>query len=255
MWIVRQSTHLLKRNYTTAAAERGKKWAGENAMKEILQTKPSILGLGSGSTIVYAIKHLASSPLAKSITCIPTSFQTRELILENQLQLGSIEQYPQIEITIDGADEVDTQLNAIKGGGGCLFQERLVAQASRRLILVADARKRSTQLGTQWKQGVPIEVVPMALTTITYQLKRLFPSANIRLRMATPTDKAGPVVTDNGNLLLDCDFGPIEDPALLYKEIKCMTGVFDVGLFCHMADTVYYGSLESEDGQVIRMNK
>ncbi|KAI8377220.1 ribose-5-phosphate isomerase [Choanephora cucurbitarum] len=244
---------ILKRGYVTAAAERGKKWAGVNAMRDVLKTKPSILGLGSGSTIVYAIKHLAASPLAKSVICIPTSFQTRQLILGHQLQLGSIEQYPRIEVTIDGADEVDSKLNAIKGGGGCLFQERMVAQASDRFVLVADARKQSYQLGTQWKRGVPVEVVPMALTTITYQLKHLFPSANVQLRMATPTDKAGPVVTDNGNLLLDCDFGPIEDPDLLYKQIKCMTGVLDVGLFCHMADTVYYGSLDSEDGQVVRI--
>ncbi|KAI8072259.1 ribose 5-phosphate isomerase A-domain-containing protein [Gilbertella persicaria] len=220
-------------------------------MNDIIQANPSIIGVGSGSTIVYAIERLAGSPLGRTAVCIPTSFQTRELILRHKLNLGSIEQYPYIDITVDGADEVDPNLNAIKGGGACLFQERLIAQASHRFVLVADARKKSSQLGTQWKRGVPVEVVPIALSSIHYQLERLFPTAKIQLRMASPTDKAGPVVTDNGNLLLDCDFGPIQDPDLLYKEIKCLTGVFDVGLFCHMADTVYYGSLDQEDGEII----
>lgn len=150
---------VFKRHSSTLSAEAGKKWAGIKAMEALMESKPSIVGLGSGSTIVYAIEHLAKTQLAKTVTCIPTSFQTRQLIIENNLKLGSLEQYviiiifslarathqdiffinrfPIIDVTIDGADEIDQSLNAIKGGGGCLFQERLVAQSSRRFILVA----------------------------------------------------------------------------------------------------------------------
>ncbi|KAL9540213.1 hypothetical protein MBANPS3_009810 [Mucor bainieri] len=177
--------------------------------------------------------------------------------------MGSLDDYLAIDVTIDGADEIDCELNAIKGGGGCLFQERLVAQASDRFILVAaadaddpaiDDRKRSDQLGSKWTRGVPVEVIPMALTTVQYQLERMFSAASIKLRMATPTDKAGPVVTDNGNLILDCHFGPIPDPESLYKEIKCLTGVLDVGLFCKMAETAFIGDNKEDKGEMITLN-
>lgn len=94
----------------------------------------------------------------------------------------------------------------------------------------------------------------MALTTVQYQLERMFPTASIKLRMATPTDKAGPVVTDNGNLVLDCHFGPISDPESLYKEIKCVTGVLDVGLFCKMAERAFVGDNEGNKGEMITPN-
>lgn len=95
----------------------------------------------------------------------------------------------------------------------------------------------------------------MALRTIQLQLQHAFPSASIILRMATQTDKAGPIVTDNGNLILDCNFGPIqEDPGLLYQKIKCLSGVLDVGLFCKMAGVAYLGNLEKEGGEIIRVD-
>jgi ribose 5-phosphate isomerase A len=95
----------------------------------------------------------------------------------------------------------------------------------------------------------------MALNTIQNKLMHAFPSASITLRMATPTDKAGPVVTDNGNLILDCNFGPIqEEPGLLYQKIKCLSGVLDVGLFCKMAEVAYFGSLEKDGGEILRIS-
>ncbi|CEP19344.1 hypothetical protein [Parasitella parasitica] len=244
------------RQLSTQSAERGKKWAGYSAMKYLIESKPSVIGLGSGSTIVYAIEYLKmhQTEFAKNVICIPTSFQTRHLILESRLNLGSLDRYPSINVTIDGADEVDERLNAIKGGGACLFQERLVAQASRKFIIVADERKKSKQLGTKWTKGVPVEVIPMALNTVQWQLKRIFPTSLIKLRMATPTDKAGPVVTDNGNLILDCHFGPISDPGALYKEIKCLSGVLDVGLFCNMAERAFFGDNDRENaGEMITL--
>ncbi|KAG1463614.1 hypothetical protein G6F46_003457 [Rhizopus delemar] len=220
-------------------------------MADIVCTKPSVIGLGSGTTIVYAVEELKKSNLAQSVVCIPTSFQTRQLILENNLRLGTLEQYTSIDVTIDGADEIDPELDAIKGGGACLFQERLIAQASQQFILIADERKQSMQLGTKWRRGVPIEVIPMALTPIQYTLKRMFPDANIQLRIAQPSDKAGPVVTDNGNFILDCHFGPIHDASSLYKELKCLSGILDVGLFCNMAKSAYIGHLDSDSGDVL----
>lgn len=106
----------------------------------------------------------------------------------------------------------------------------------------------------QWIKGVPVEVIPMALATVQYQLERMFPTVSIKLRMATPTDKAGPVVTDNGNLILDCHFGPISDPVSLYKEIKCLTGVLDVGLFCKMAKRAFIGDNEEDKGEIITLS-
>lgn len=247
-------TRILRRQLSTQSAERGKQWAGYSAMKYLIQAKPSVIGLGSGSTIVYAIEYLKQHPFSSNVVCIPTSFQTRQLILQSKLKMGSLDNFPVIDMTIDGADEIDRELNAIKGGGACLFQERLVAQASKRFILVADDRKRSDQLGTNWIKGVPVEVIPMALTTIQHQLERMFPTASIKLRMATPTDKAGPVVTDNGNLVLDCHFGPISDPGSLYKEIKCLSGVLDVGLFCKMAERAFIGDNGEDKGEVIALN-
>jgi ribose 5-phosphate isomerase A len=91
----------------------------------------------------------------------------------------------------------------------------------------------------------------MALTTIQYKLKHMFPNANIQLRIAQPSDKAGPVVTDNGNFILDCYFGPIHDASSLYKELKCLSGILDVGLFCNMAKSAYIGHLDSDGGDVL----
>jgi ribose 5-phosphate isomerase A len=155
MFPAKTRIQMVQRHLTLASAEKGKQWAGRTAMEDLIQQKPSVIGLGSGSTIVYAIEHLAKATIARDIVCIPTSFQTRQLILEHKLKLGSLEQYvciamnhespfvslfiryPNIDITIDGADEIDPNLNAIKGGGACLFQERLVAQASKKFMLVA----------------------------------------------------------------------------------------------------------------------
>ncbi|KAI9276362.1 ribose-5-phosphate isomerase [Sporodiniella umbellata] len=234
-----------------STTEKGKQWAAKKAMSDILRSKPSVVGLGSGTTIVYAVEALKKSALAQTMVFIPTSFQTRQLLLESKLRLGTLEQYPSIDVTLDGADEIDPALNAIKGGGACLFQERLVAQASKEFVLIADERKRSFQLGTKWKRGVPIEVIPMALVPIQETLQRLFPQAIIKLRIAQPVDKAGPVVTDNGNFILDCHFGPIEDPISLYKEIKYLTGILDVGLFCKMAKTAYIGHIDSDSGDIL----
>jgi ribose 5-phosphate isomerase A len=144
---------------------------------------------------------------------------------------------------VDGADEVDPFLNCIKGGGACLFQEKLVGQCARKFVIVADSSKKSSQLGTKWTQGVPIEVVPMAYPKVTADLLRLG-AKEVTLRQGGKA-KAGPVVTDNGNFILDTHFGAIEPREVrkLDIKIKLLVGVVETGLF-NYASVAYFGETD-----------
>ncbi|KAF1801023.1 ribose 5-phosphate isomerase A-domain-containing protein [Mucor lusitanicus] len=232
--------------------ENGKRLAAYKAVDEHISPENQVVGIGSGSTVVYVIERILQKPELKHITYVPTSFQSKLLILDNGLKLGSVEQNDVIDVTIDGADEVDDQLNAIKGGGACQFQEKLVAEAAKKFIIVADFRKESKRLGTQWHQGVPIEVVPLCYKAVMNKIEHglSIKPKQVNLRMAVK--KAGPVVTDNGNFVVDADFGQLEDPASLLKEIKLLTGVYEVGLFCQMAAMAYFGE---QDGSVNVLKK
>ena len=183
---------------------------------------------------------------------MPTSYQSKLLIVGSGLNLGDIDTFPVIDVAIDGADEVDNALNLIKGGGACHLQEKVIAKAAKELIIVADSRKRSQVLGTSWTQGVPVEVAPVAASQVLASLKRLG-SPDAKLRMAKA--KAGPVVTDNGcvaadrNFCIDAPFSPayMRDPALLNAQIKQLVGVVEVGIFAGMAKAAFFGN---EDGTV-----
>ncbi|KAI8069963.1 ribose 5-phosphate isomerase A-domain-containing protein [Gongronella butleri] len=227
--------------------EQGKKLAAYAAVDEYIRADHKVIGIGSGSTVVYVVERILQKPELRNLVYIPTSFQSKLLIIEGGLTLGSIEQYPEIDVTIDGADEVDPQLNVIKGGGACQFQEKVVAEAAKKFVIVADYRKKSDKLGVQWTKGVPIEVVPMAYKLVMRSLdtKLSVKPQSVDLRMAVK--KAGPVVTDNGNFVIDAHFGAIEHPEQLLKEIKSLTGVYEVGLFCGMAEIAYFGE---NDGSV-----
>ncbi|KAI8384582.1 ribose-5-phosphate isomerase [Radiomyces spectabilis] len=224
--------------------EEGKRLAAYRAVDEYIKPEHKVIGIGSGSTVVYVVQRILERPELKHLVYIPTSFQSKLLIIEGGLTLGSVEQYPVIDVTIDGADEVDSQLNAIKGGGACQFQEKVVAEAAKKFVIVADYRKKSKILGTQWLKGVPIEVVPLTYQSVINSLlnKLSLQPQEVALRMAV--NKAGPVVTDNGNFVIDAHFGPIEDPASLLKEIKLLTGVYEVGLFCNMAEVAFFGEAD-----------
>ena len=136
--------------------EEGKKNAAYRAVEENI-VNGMVLGIGSGSTVVYAVERLKSliSEKKLSVKCIPTSFQSYQLIIENGLNLTSLDQNPNIDLDIDGADEIDENLNLIKGGGGCLVQEKIIASNSKKVIIIADFRKRSQKLGENWKKGIP----------------------------------------------------------------------------------------------------
>ncbi|KAI9256821.1 ribose 5-phosphate isomerase A-domain-containing protein [Helicostylum pulchrum] len=227
--------------------EQGKKLAAYRAVDEYITAEHKVVGIGSGSTVVYVVERILQRPELKHIVYVPTSFQSKLLIIEGGLIMGSIEQYPDIDVTIDGADEVDEALNVIKGGGACQFQEKLVAEAAKKFVIVADFRKKSKKLGTEWTKGVPIEVVPMTYKSVMKSIDTKLSLKPITSKLRMAVNKAGPVVTDNGNFVVDTHFGAIDNPSQLLKEIKLLTGVYEVGLFCNMAEKAYFGE---EDGSV-----
>jgi ribose 5-phosphate isomerase A len=225
--------------------EQGKINAALMAVDENIK-KDLIIGIGSGSTIVYAVNRIGDLNKKKDLNliCIPSSFQARQLILENNLELGSLETYPEIDIDFDGADEIDNELNLIKGGGGCLVQEKIIASNSKKLIIIADYRKQSKDLGEKWKNGLPIEVIPMAYFPLMNKFLKLGGRPTLRMAQA----KAGPLVTDNNNFIIDVDFGIIRDPKELNLKLLALPGVVDTGLFLDMTTKAYIGQ---QNGSVL----
>jgi len=208
-----------------------------------------IIGIGSGSTVPYVVERIAQQgpEVNKKRVFIPSGFQSKELLVSNHLICGDVDQHPTIDVTIDGADEVDRNLNCIKGGGACHLREKVLAEAAKKFIIVADHRKNVEYLGTNFPTGVPIEVVPFAYAKVLQNLHHILDSPTATLRMAKA--KAGPVVSDNGNFIIDAPFGRehMAEPYEIMARIKMLTGVVEVGLFCHMAEAAYFGN---EDGTV-----
>ncbi|XP_052357084.1 ribose-5-phosphate isomerase-like [Oncorhynchus keta] len=220
-------------------AEEAKKRAGYAAVDNHVQNN-QVVGVGSGSTIVYAVDRLAERVRQEklNIVCVPTSFQARQLILQHGLTLSDLDRHPELDVAIDGADEVDAALTLIKGGGGCLTQEKIVAGCAKHFIVIADFRKDSSVLGQQWKKGVPIEVIPMAYVPV---------SRTIAMRSSLLIVQ-GPVVTDNSNFILDWKFEHAHNWKEVNTAIKMIPGVVETGLFVGMAERVYFGM---EDGNVV----
>ncbi|KAJ3996259.1 ribose 5-phosphate isomerase A-domain-containing protein [Lentinula boryana] len=236
--------------------EKSKQLAAWTAVDEHVLPDYRVIGIGSGSTVPYVVERIVSqgAEANKDRVFIPTGFQSKELIVSSGLSLGDVDQYPTIDVTLDGADEVDTQLNCIKGGGACHLREKVLAEAAttrvyicNQFILVADYRKNVEYLGTNFKAGVPIEVVPFAYAKVLQNLHQVLDSPKATLRMAVA--KAGPVVTDNGNFVIDApfDINKMKEPYTIMAQIKMLTGVVEVGLFCHMARAAYFGN---QDGSV-----
>ncbi len=230
------------------SVEEAKKKAGYKAVDEYVRNN-MILGIGSGSTVVYAVNRLVERVKNENLNviCIPTSFQAYQLITENGLTLGTLDINSEIDVDIDGADEIDRDLNVIKGGGGCHVQEKIIASNSKKLIIIADYRKDSQKLGEKWKKGIPIEVIPMSYVPILKKLKKM--GGNPNLRMAK--SKAGPCVSDNGNFIIDVDFGIIENPKELNQQLKMIPGVVETGLFINSVSTnIPIAYIGMEDGSV-----
>jgi ribose 5-phosphate isomerase A len=230
---------------SASSIEMAKKRAAFVAVDEFVKNG-MILGIGSGSTVVYAVERLIERVNSEGleVVCIPTSFQANQLIAGGGLPLGDLSRFPEIDVTIDGADEVDARLNLIKGGGGCHVQEKIIAANSKQFVVVADFRKDSELLGEKWDKGIPVEVIPMAYVPVMKRMDKL--GGKPRLRMAE--SKLGPTVSDNGNFILDVNFGVIREPAELDRELTMIAGVVETGLFADMAAKAYFGQ---EDGSVI----
>ncbi|GAB0088707.1 Ribose-5-phosphate isomerase [Sergentomyia squamirostris] len=240
----------LKRYLHKMSLEEAKRIAAYKAVDEFVRND-QIVGIGSGSTVVYAVDRLKEKVNKEKINvvCIPTSFQARQLIIKHGLTLSELELHPEIDVVIDGADECDEKMTLIKGGGGCLLQEKIVASCSKKMIVVADYTKDSKRLGEQYKKGIPIEVVPMAYLPIKRKIEMLF-GGTLNLRMAVA--KAGPCITDNGNFILDWHFPTGDyDWQKINQEICVIPGVVETGLFVNMAQKAYFGQA---DGTVKEKN-
>lgn len=202
----------------------------------------NIVGLGSGSTATWAIRFLGDRVRSGlKIVGIPTSQNTKQLAEQLGIPLATLDQHPEIDIDIDGADEIDPQLNLIKGGGGALLREKIIASASRRFIVVGDSSKQVTHLG---KFPLPVEVIPFAQSLISKRIEAL--GAQVALRGGKH-----PFVTDEGHHILDCTFGEILDPAGLAAKLKSIPGVVEHGLFIGMAEMVLIG----KDGGVNQIRR
>jgi ribose 5-phosphate isomerase A len=192
-----------------------------------------VVGLGTGSTAAYFIKLLAERVRnGLRIRGIPTSLRSRDLALSLGIPLTTLDECQEIAVTVDGADEVDPQLRLIKGGGGAMLREKIVASATKQLVIVADSSKQVPMLG---KFPVPAEVIPFAQALVTKRIAAL--GADVRLR--TGAD-GKPFVTDENNHILDCRFGPIRDVEGLARQLSDMPGLVEHGLFIGMASVALF---------------
>jgi ribose 5-phosphate isomerase A len=200
-----------------------------------------VVGLGTGSTTAFAVirigERLKSADL-KDIVGIPTSIRTEKLAREWGIPLCGLEDQPAIDVTIDGADEVDPDLNLIKGGGGALLREKVVAQASRQNIIIVDESKLSPRLGTRW--ALPVEVIPFAAKPAENFINSL--GADVTLRL---DDTGRPYQTDQNNFILDANFGKMAEPDIVAASLNERAGIVEHGLFLGLASDVI---VAAEDG-------
>jgi len=210
-----------------------KKLAGEKALEYIEDNM--IIGIGTGSTVEYTIRKLGELVRdGLKIQGIPTSVHTQRLAKEENIPLTTLEEHPSIDVTIDGADEVDSNLNLIKGGGGALTREKIVAFNSKKLIIVVDDSKVVKCLGIDFP--LPVEVVKFGWNATKKTLENF--GCDVKLREIMPGE---PFITDNGNYVLDCEFDRIDDPVQLEFDINNIPGVVENGLFIGLADKVIVG--------------
>ena len=210
-----------------------KQLVGEKATEYIKEGM--IVGLGTGSTAYWAIMKIGE--LVKNglkITGVPTSKATENLAVELNIPLLDIAEVTHIDLTIDGADEFDAYKNLIKGGGGALLREKIIASVTEFYVIISDGAKRSEILGDY---AVPVEVTPFALNISIAQLKKLGCEPKLRLINGKP------FVTDNQNLIVDCKFDKIENPSILSSKMNAIPGVVENGLFVNMANLII-----TEDG-------
>ena len=226
-------------------ADLWKQQASERALEYLRDGM--MLGLGTGSTAAKFVDLVGDRVKAGlKLICVPTSEATRAQAERLGIPLTTLEETPHLDLTVDGADELDDALRLIKGGGGALLREKIVATASQRMVVIADASKRVATLG---KFPLPVEVVRFGLAATRRMVAAVAAEAgcagDITLRLARDGQ---PFVTDGGNHLLDCAFGRIADPEALDSGLKRMPGVVENGLFLGIADAAI---IAGPDGVVV----
>jgi ribose 5-phosphate isomerase A len=218
------------------ANEAEKEAAGRAAAK--LVRDGDIVGLGTGSTAYFAVVALGERVKSGlKIAGIPTSVATADLALKVGIPLTMLDEHPQIDITIDGADEIGPKLNLIKGGGGALLREKVVASASKKMVVVADSTKLVPALG---KFPLPVEIIPFAHAVVEGKLASLGAGCKLRLK-----SDGQPYVTDNGNYILDASFGRIADPPSVAHSLSETPGIVEHGLFIGLAHLALVGKGKS----------
>ena len=228
-----------------------KQIVADAAIKEV--EDGMLLGLGSGSTAALMIKSLAeeiASGKLKNIIRVPTSFQSEVLALELNIPIIDLAAVSQIDLAIDGADEVDPRFQLIKGGGACHVREKLVASKANKLLIVVDQTKLVQNLNNVFP--LPVEVLPSAWNQVKDLITEMHGVSSLRMA----TQKAGPVLTDQGNLILDVLFKEgIKDPKLVESTINNIPGVLENGLFVDLTHKVLVGKIEGNTTKVISLNK
>ncbi|MEM2921899.1 MAG: ribose-5-phosphate isomerase RpiA [Candidatus Bathyarchaeia archaeon] len=196
-----------------------------------------VVGLGTGSTAMYMVEELGRRVREENlhILGIPTSNVTANLASRVGISLTTLSEHPELDIAIDGADQVDPGLNLIKGMGGALTREKIVDGAAKTFVVIVDESKLTQRLGLG--QVVPVEVIPFAVPVVARRLVGLGGKPKLRMDKASNN----PFLTDNGNNILDVDFGIIFNPKQLEQDVKMITGVVETGLFVGLAHLVYVG--------------
>jgi len=226
-------------------------WKRQAAAEALSLVKDGMrLGLGSGSTAAKFLDLLGQRVKeGLKLVCVPTSEATRIDAERRGLALSTLEVTPYLDLTVDGADELDGDLRLIKGGGGALLREKIVATASERMVVIADASKRVDTLG---RFPLPLEVVQFGLTATRHMVAVLAAEAGCEGDITLRLGKDGqPFITDCGNWILDCAFGQIEDPEALDEALKLVPGVVENGLFLGIADS----AIIAGPGGIVRLDR
>ena len=191
-----------------------------------------VLGLGSGRAATAFVKSLSKYTKSKKISVkgVPTSLQIKLIAQEGGIPLIEADQIEKIDVVFDGADQIDAQKNLIKGGGGALLRENILISAAKKVVIMAD----SSKFVKNFNRTVPVEVHPLARTTIIKSIEKLGGKPQLR-----SLDRGYPFITENGNVILDCDFGTIKNPKSLQQKIIGLAGVMEVGIFTRKPDVIY----------------
>jgi ribose 5-phosphate isomerase A len=213
--------------------EQMKRLACERAAQEVQDGM--LLGLGTGTTVYYFLHELGRMVRqGLRIVGVPTSVQTTHIATQLAIPLSTLDEHPRLDLVVDGADEVDDDLNLVKGAGGALLREKIVASSADRLLIVVDDSKLVHQLGE--RSAIPVEVVPFGASATIRALEVL------GARVVLWRDTNGQLWhSDNGNYVLDCHFGPLDDPVALQHQLLSIPAVIDSGLFIGLTDTVIVG--------------